>query len=105
MPEENYNFKPTDDVRGYGQIVGHVADSQYYFCSIVLGEKDPRPRIGSAFISICIGSLSNWITRIAALVSAQSGMLFARAHRQPASSPETAPALRRHRPQCRLRRY
>ena len=33
MPEENYNFKPTDAVRSYGQIVGHVADAQYLFCS------------------------------------------------------------------------
>ncbi|MBZ5522308.1 MAG: DinB family protein [Acidobacteriia bacterium] len=45
MPEENYNFKPTDAVRSYGQILGHVADSQYMFCSIVLGEKNPAPKI------------------------------------------------------------
>src|SRR4029077_13491270 len=24
MPEENYNFKPTEAVRSYGQIVGHL---------------------------------------------------------------------------------
>jgi uncharacterized damage-inducible protein DinB len=41
MPEENYNFKPTDTVRSYGQIIGHVADAQYLFCSIALGEKNP----------------------------------------------------------------
>jgi uncharacterized damage-inducible protein DinB len=41
MPEENYGFKPTDAVRSFGQIVGHVADSQYFFCSTVLGEKNP----------------------------------------------------------------
>jgi|SRR5271165_1718904 len=40
MPEENYNFKPTDAVRSYGQIIGHVADAQYMFCSIELGEKN-----------------------------------------------------------------
>ena len=45
MPEENYNFKPTDTVRSYGQIVGHVADAQYLFCSIALGEKNPAPKI------------------------------------------------------------
>jgi uncharacterized damage-inducible protein DinB len=45
VPEENYNFKPTDAVRSYGQIVGHVADAQYMFCSIVLGEKNPDPKI------------------------------------------------------------
>jgi uncharacterized damage-inducible protein DinB len=41
MPEENYGFKPVDTVRSYGQIVGHVADAQYLFCSIALGEKNP----------------------------------------------------------------
>jgi uncharacterized damage-inducible protein DinB len=45
MPEENYSFKPTDVVRSYGQILGHVADVQYSFCSVVLGEKDPNPNI------------------------------------------------------------
>jgi uncharacterized damage-inducible protein DinB len=44
-PEENYNFKPTDAVRSFGQVVGHVADTQYLFCSIVLGEKNPAPKI------------------------------------------------------------
>src|SRR5580704_11757810 len=38
MPEQNYTFKPVDTVRSYGQIVGHVADAQYLFCSIALGE-------------------------------------------------------------------
>jgi uncharacterized damage-inducible protein DinB len=45
MPEENYGFKPVDSVRSYGQIVGHVADAQYLFCSIALGEKNPAPDI------------------------------------------------------------
>jgi uncharacterized damage-inducible protein DinB len=45
MPEENYNFKPTDTVRSYGQIIGHLADSQYMFCSIELGEKNPDLKI------------------------------------------------------------
>jgi uncharacterized damage-inducible protein DinB len=41
MPEENYSFKPVDTVRSYGQIIGHVADAQYIFCSVALGEKNP----------------------------------------------------------------
>jgi uncharacterized damage-inducible protein DinB len=45
MPEENYSFKPTDSVRTFGQIVGHVADAQYLFCSIALGDKNPAPNI------------------------------------------------------------
>ena len=45
MPEESYNFKPTEAVRSYGQLVGHLADAQYLFCSIALGEKNPSPGI------------------------------------------------------------
>jgi uncharacterized damage-inducible protein DinB len=45
MPEESYSFKPTEAVRSYGQILGHVAEAQYRFCSSVLGEKNPAPKI------------------------------------------------------------
>ena len=41
MPEANYSFKPTPEVRSFGQLVGHLADSQYYFCSTVAGETAP----------------------------------------------------------------
>jgi uncharacterized damage-inducible protein DinB len=41
MPEENYSFKPTPDVRSFGQLLGHVADAQYMFCAAVLGTKSP----------------------------------------------------------------
>ena len=41
MPEANYSFKPTADVRTFGQLVGHLADSQYYFCSLAAGETPP----------------------------------------------------------------
>jgi len=45
MPEENYKFKPTEAVRSFGQVIGHVADTQYMFCSIEMGEKDPDLKI------------------------------------------------------------
>jgi len=45
MPEESYSFKPVDTVRSYGQLVGHLADAQYLFCSIAMGEKNPAPNI------------------------------------------------------------
>ena len=38
MPEESYSFKPAPDVRSFGQLVGHLADSQYYFCGLAAGE-------------------------------------------------------------------
>lgn len=45
MPEENYSFKPTPDVRSFGQLVGHVADAQYGFCSTAIGEPNPMKAI------------------------------------------------------------
>ncbi|HEX4594286.1 MAG TPA: DinB family protein [Bryobacteraceae bacterium] len=41
MPEANYSFKPSPDVRSFGQLVGHLADYQYAFCSPAAGEKPP----------------------------------------------------------------
>jgi uncharacterized damage-inducible protein DinB len=41
MPEEHYAFKPTPDVRSFGQLIGHIADASYGFCSAVTGEKPP----------------------------------------------------------------
>jgi uncharacterized damage-inducible protein DinB len=41
MPEENYSFKPTPEVRSFGELVGHTADAQFGFCSEVAGEKPP----------------------------------------------------------------
>ena len=45
VPAEHYSFKPTEAVRSFGQIVGHVADVQYMFCSIARGEKNPDLKI------------------------------------------------------------
>jgi uncharacterized damage-inducible protein DinB len=45
MPEENYSFKPTPDVRSFGQLIGHVADAQYLFCSQVKGEQKAPPGV------------------------------------------------------------
>jgi uncharacterized damage-inducible protein DinB len=38
MPESNYAFKPSPDVRNYGAVIGHITDSQYFFCGAAKGE-------------------------------------------------------------------
>src|SRR3979411_956167 len=45
MPEEQYAFKPDPALRSFGQILGHIADAQYLFCSGYLGESNPAPAI------------------------------------------------------------
>jgi uncharacterized damage-inducible protein DinB len=42
MPEANYSFKPTPEVRSFGEIVGHVANAQFSYCSRVKGEANPN---------------------------------------------------------------
>ncbi len=41
MPEANYAFKPTPEVRSFGQLVGHVANANYMICATAKGEKSP----------------------------------------------------------------
>ena len=38
MPEASYAFKPTPEVRSFGQLIGHIADDQYRYCSAIRGE-------------------------------------------------------------------
>src|ERR1700739_1779277 len=45
MPEANYAFKPTPEVRSFGQLVGHVADANYMFCAQAQGEANPGKNI------------------------------------------------------------
>jgi uncharacterized damage-inducible protein DinB len=45
MPEANYAFKPTPEVRSFGQLVGHVADASSMFCSQAQGEANPAKNI------------------------------------------------------------
>ena len=41
MPESKYSYRPTKDVRSFGEIVTHVADISYILCSNVKGEATP----------------------------------------------------------------
>ena len=45
MPESNYAFRPTPEVRSFGQLVGHVADAQYIFCSMATGKPNNGPGV------------------------------------------------------------
>lgn len=41
MPEDQYAFSPTADVRSFGQLIGHLADANYRLCSVVAGQVSP----------------------------------------------------------------
>jgi uncharacterized damage-inducible protein DinB len=38
LPESTYAFRPTPEVRSFGQLVGHVAGAQYLICGAAMGE-------------------------------------------------------------------
>ena len=43
MPEADYQYKPTPDIRTYARIVNHVTEAQFRTCSALAGDKmDPK---------------------------------------------------------------
>ncbi len=42
MPEENYSFKPVPEIRSFGELLGHIANAQYNYCSGASSEKNPN---------------------------------------------------------------
>jgi hypothetical protein len=59
MPEADYVFKPTPETRPFGQLIAHVALSQFTFCSFLHGgpspkaaEKEETPRSKAALIAL-----------------------------------------------------
>lgn len=42
VSEPHYEFRPAEEVRTFGALVAHVADSQYFFCSAGLDEPNPN---------------------------------------------------------------
>jgi len=41
MSADEYAFRPTPQVRTFGQIIGHVIDANFFFCAQAAGEKSP----------------------------------------------------------------
>jgi uncharacterized damage-inducible protein DinB len=39
VPDSLYSFKPTPDIRSFGEVLAHVANAQRLFCGMALGEK------------------------------------------------------------------
>jgi len=41
MPAGEYGFKPTPEVRSFAEMLAHVAQANYFFCSMAKGETPP----------------------------------------------------------------
>ena len=44
MPEAEYSFKPTPQVRSFGEVIGHVINANFFFCAQAKGEPSPDAR-------------------------------------------------------------
>jgi hypothetical protein len=42
MPEADYSFKPTSEIRAFGQLFGHVANAQFGQCAGARGVANPH---------------------------------------------------------------
>jgi uncharacterized damage-inducible protein DinB len=40
LPESTYAYRPTPEVRTFGQLIGHVAGAQYLICAAALGDPE-----------------------------------------------------------------
>ncbi len=41
MSEDDYSFRPTPEVRNFGELLTHIAGSNYFFCSAAMGKDSP----------------------------------------------------------------
>ena len=46
MPEEDYSYKPSADIRSFGALVAHIADANTFYCSSAKGAMK-RPNASS----------------------------------------------------------
>lgn len=42
MPPDQYGFKPTPEIKPFGQLVAHTALAQFGMCAILKGEPNPK---------------------------------------------------------------
>jgi len=42
VPDDVYAFRPTPEVRTFGQLIGHVADANFGICALAAGTKPPQ---------------------------------------------------------------
>lgn len=45
MPEEYYTFRPTQEVRSFGELIAHIAESNFEMCAIAKGETPPMSEV------------------------------------------------------------
>jgi len=81
MPEADYAFKPTPEVRSFGQLIAHIADANNMFCSSVLGEANPAPGVektktSKADVAAALKASYEYCGRAYSIADADTGAKF-----------------------------
>jgi uncharacterized damage-inducible protein DinB len=42
LPDSTYAYRPTPDVRSFGQLIGHIAGAQYLICAAAVGDPERK---------------------------------------------------------------
>ena len=67
VPESEYRFRPTPEVRSLGELIGHIADSQNFFCGVAAGSNteyaDAMEKMKSPTKTALVEALKASVTR------------------------------------------
>jgi uncharacterized damage-inducible protein DinB len=90
MPAAEYAFKPTPQVRSFGELIGHVANANFFFCSQAKGERSPstidyEKAAGKAAL---VKALNDSLAYCDAIYGATTDLNFAQAVKTPSPSGE-----------------
>jgi uncharacterized damage-inducible protein DinB len=79
VPESDYGFRPTPEVRSMGQLFAHVAASQRMLCAMALGEKNPGAATGAtkAEVVAALRASNEYCARAYAIADADAAGLAA----------------------------
>ena len=47
MPEEFYSFRPTPELRSFGELIAHIAESNFQMVAIAKGEVNPMSKVAT----------------------------------------------------------
>jgi hypothetical protein len=76
MPESDYDFKPTSDVRTFGQLIAHVTEAQMFACGLVKGDAkrgDAAPKAMKADLVAALQASSNYCDPVYDAMSDKEG--------------------------------
>jgi len=80
IPESDYGFRPTPTVRTFAQLIGHLADGQFFICAAALNETpkavegDWEKKTGKAELTAAFKASNEYCARAYAQADAAGSM-------------------------------